>query len=100
MNPGAYRYNACVPFQSRRGETSLQRATGETEEGVLALMVRGPDEPGVLHELTRVISDHRANITYVDIAERHDGSSTVYFELEDVARPEVVIRDLQALPIV
>ena len=79
----------------------MQRAMEEErEERVLALMVRGRDEPGALHELTRVISEHRANITYVDIAERHDGNSTVYFELEDVARPKVVIRDLQALPIV
>ena len=50
----------------------------------LALMVRTLDEPGVLHELTRVILTHRANIIYVDIAERHADGSTVYFELEDI----------------
>lgn len=66
----------------------------------LALMVRTSDEPGTLHELTRVIFEHGANITYVDIAERREDGSTVYFELEDAAAPEVLIRDLEALPIV
>ena len=66
----------------------------------LGMTVRTPDEPGVLHALTRVILEHRANITYVDIAERREGSSTVYFELEDVSAPEVLMGDLEALPIV
>jgi energy-converting hydrogenase B subunit Q len=68
----------------------------------LALMVQTPDEPGVLHALTGVFLDHEANITHVDIAERREGLSTVYFELEDVAgeAAEVLIGDLQALPVV
>jgi energy-converting hydrogenase B subunit Q len=72
-------------------------------DAILALMVRTPDEPGVLHALTRVFLEHRANITYVDIAERgpsREDGSTVYFELEDVAAPDVLIGDLEALPIV
>jgi energy-converting hydrogenase B subunit Q len=78
--------------------------SGITEpDAILALMVRTPDEPGVLHALTTVFLEHRANITYVDIAERgptREDGSTVYFELEDVAAPDVVIGDLEALPIV
>ncbi|HET7480968.1 MAG TPA: DUF5612 domain-containing protein [Rubrobacteraceae bacterium] len=68
----------------------------------LALVIHTSDEPGTLHELTRVIFEHRANITYVDIAERREDSSTVYFELEDVAggAADVLIGDLSALPIV
>ena len=66
----------------------------------LALMLRTPDEPGTLHALTRVILEHRANITYVDIAERHKDGSTTYFELEDVTAPDALIADLGALPIV
>ncbi|MDP9455325.1 MAG: hypothetical protein CYG60_08060 [Actinobacteria bacterium] len=62
------------------------------------------DEPGILYELTRVIFEHGANISYVDIAERREGSSTVYFELEEVGgdtgAAEVLIRDLKALPVV
>ena len=72
-------------------------------DAILALMVRTPDEPGVLHALTTVFLEHRANITYVDIAERgptREDGTTVYFELEDVAAPDVLIGDLEALPIV
>jgi energy-converting hydrogenase B subunit Q len=74
-----------------------------TERSVpLALMVRAPDEPGALHALTGVLLDHEANIAHVDIAERSDGLSTVYFELEHVEddAAEVLVRDLAALPIV
>jgi energy-converting hydrogenase B subunit Q len=72
----------------------------ERDDRLLALMIRTPDEPGVLHALTRVILDHKANITYVDIAERRENDSTIYFELEDTAAPAVLIGDLEALPIV
>ena len=68
----------------------------------LALVVRTLERPGVLHALTSVILEHGANIAYVDIAERREDGSTVYFELEGVseAAAEVLIRDLEALPIV
>ncbi|MCA3749399.1 MAG: DUF5612 domain-containing protein [Rubrobacter sp.] len=66
----------------------------------LALVVRAPDEPGILHELTGVIFEHRANITYIDISERRGGECAIYFELEDASSPEVLIEDLRALPIV
>ena len=68
----------------------------------LALVVRALERPGVLHALTSVILEHGANIAYVDIAERREDGSTVYFELEGVSEvaAEVLIRDLEALPIV
>jgi energy-converting hydrogenase B subunit Q len=67
----------------------------------IALLVHIPeDEPGILHALTRVIVEHRANITYVDITARGEERTATYFELEDVADPEALIRDLEALPIV
>ncbi len=69
-------------------------------DALLALMIRTPDEPGVLHALTTVFLEHRANITYVDIAERREDGSTVYFELEDVTAPDALIGDLETLPIV
>ena len=72
----------------------------DSPDTLLALMVRTPEEPGVLHALTKVFLDHRANITYVDIAERRQDGSSIYFELEDVAFPEVLISDLKALDIV
>lgn len=72
------------------------------EVRVHALMVRARDEPGSLNALTRVISEHQSNITYVDIAERREDSSTVYFELEDNSGGSSwdLIEDLEALPIV
>lgn len=72
----------------------------DIESAPLALIIRTPDEPGTLHALTRVIFEHRANITYVDIAERRADGSTTYFELEDVTAPQELIRDLGALPMV
>jgi energy-converting hydrogenase B subunit Q len=69
----------------------------------LALVVQTLDEPGVLHAITRVILDHGANITYVDIAERReDGGSTVYFELEGVAggAADALVGDLGSLSVV
>ncbi len=79
-----------------------EKARPETTErdDRLALMVRTPDEPGALHALTRVILEHKANITYVEIAERREGDSTIYFELEDAVAPDALIGDLEALPIV
>ena len=72
------------------------------QDAPLALMVRALDEPGALHALTRVILEHQANITYVDIAERREDGSTVYFELEDLVGgvADTLIVDLEALPIV
>jgi energy-converting hydrogenase B subunit Q len=64
----------------------------------LALILRTPDEPGVLHALTGVFLNHRANIIHVDIAERRVDGSTVYFELEDVVAPDALIGDLESLP--
>jgi energy-converting hydrogenase B subunit Q len=72
---------------------------GDDESG-LAVLIHVPDEPGVLHALTRVISDHQANITYVDITERRAGGSCTYFELDDVRDADALIRDLERLPIV
>ena len=64
-------------------------------------MLRTPDEPGVLHALTGVFLEHGANITHVDIAERREGYTTVYFELEGVAgAKDALIADLESLPIV
>jgi energy-converting hydrogenase B subunit Q len=74
--------------------------TAGRDDRLLALMIQTPDKPGILHELTRVILEHRANITYVDIAERHEDGSTIYFELEDVPDSGTLISDLRVLSIV
>ena len=71
-----------------------------TEPNELALLVHTRDEPGILHQLTKVISEHQANISYVDITERRAGLSDVYFELEGVTDRERLVRDLSNLDIV
>lgn len=85
------------------GRDGNEDMAGEMPEAPLAFIVRGPDEPGALHEITRVIFEHRANITYVDIAERREDGSTVYFELDDVSGDSgatALLDDLRALRVV
>lgn len=72
----------------------------ETAQNTVALMVHTYDRPGVLHRLTQVLSDHQANITYVDITERHQGVGSTYFELEGVADPGSLVADLSQLDMV
>lgn len=64
----------------------------------LALLIEIDDRPGVLHALSGVISAHGANISYVDLTDRHDGIGTVYFELEGVGDAAMLARDLEAVP--
>lgn len=73
---------------------------GDVDEPALAFSVRVADEPGVLHELTGVISRHGANIGYVDITDRDGSASTTYFELNEVADAEGLLADLRSLPCV
>src|SRR5687767_9918770 len=78
------------------------KSIGLHDDGTIALLVRVqvPDQPGVLHALTRVIFEHRANITYVDIGDRRQRRITTYFELSDVHDLDALVCDLEALPIV
>lgn len=66
----------------------------------LALLVEVVDRPGTLHRLTGVISEHGANITYVDITAQDGGQATTYFELEQVADADRLLADLEALDMV
>ena len=80
---------------SRPGPKSLERDDAE-----LALLIHTCDECGVLHQLTEVISAHGANITYVDITNRHDGLCDVYFELQSVVSASALIDALRKLEVV
>ena len=63
-----------------------------------AILATVSDRPGILHGLTKVLADHRANITYVDI---HGGDehSKIYFELTlDGMAVDQVLSDLQQVP--
>ena len=63
-----------------------------------AILATVADRPGILHGLTKVLADHRANITYIDI---HGGEphSTTYFELtiEDGSLDDI-LADLRQVP--
>jgi len=69
----------------------------ESARNVAAIVVHTHDRPGVLHQLTLVIYQHNANITYVDITDRHGGRASTYFELEGVADPAALMADLSRL---
>jgi energy-converting hydrogenase B subunit Q len=62
-----------------------------------AILTTASDRPGMLSGLTRVLADHDANITYVDI---HPGNPTsdIYFEFTvDDARFDAVIEGLRRI---
>lgn len=65
----------------------------------LAIICRGVDRPGVLHELTGVIFKYGGNIATVDIIER-GGRSAVYLEIEHVRRTQAMLRELGKLAVV
>jgi energy-converting hydrogenase B subunit Q len=64
---------------------------------VHAILATVSDRPGILHGLTKVLADHQANITYVDI-HSVDTQSTTYFELTFDGPIEHVLSDLRNVP--
>ena len=63
----------------------------------LGLQIRARSGPGVLHQLTGVIARHQGDITSVDILERGEQSSRVYFEVELQDAKETLLSELRAL---
>jgi energy-converting hydrogenase B subunit Q len=64
---------------------------------VHAILATVSDRPGILYGLTKVLADHHANITYVDI-HKLDAESTTYFELTLDGPIEQVLNDLRNVP--
>ena len=64
-----------------------------------AVLAEVSDRPGILSGLTRVLADHQANITYVDIHDAGEPTSDIYFEFT-MERDEVaaVLADMQQVP--
>jgi energy-converting hydrogenase B subunit Q len=64
-----------------------------------AVLAEVSDRPGLLSGLTRVLADHQANITYVDIHDAGEPTSDIYFEFT-MERDEVadVLADMQQVP--
>jgi energy-converting hydrogenase B subunit Q len=62
-----------------------------------AILATVSDRPGMLFGLTKVLADHQANITYVDIHAGHPHSK-IYFELTVDGLPlEDVLADLRSV---
>jgi energy-converting hydrogenase B subunit Q len=74
----------------------MSRAPVESTE-LLALLAFVDDRPGMLHHLTGVIAAHGANIASVEITERRDGQSVIYFELENGGDSAALIADMHGL---
>lgn len=61
-----------------------------------ALLAEVSDRPGMLSDLTRVLADHRANITYVDIHDAGEPTSDIYFEFRaDQPSIEAILNDMR-----
>ena len=69
----------------------------EREAAELALTVVADDRPGTLANLARVVREHGANITYVDIFDRHQGRARILFEFEEVGDSSALIKALDDL---
>ena len=66
-----------------------------SEHAILATVA---DRPGMLHGMTKVLAEHRANITYVDIPPGEPHSKT-YFEFTLNNTPvEALLTDLKQVP--
>ncbi|MBI2820729.1 MAG: DUF5612 domain-containing protein [Acidobacteria bacterium] len=62
-----------------------------------AILISVEDLPGTLHQLTKVLAEHQANITYVDIIHRPDQEVQVYFEFKFDGSLEGVMADLKGV---
>ncbi len=60
----------------------------------------GANEPGVLHQVTGVIAQHRGDIRSISIIEDLRSEARTYFELDLPGSPEVLIADLEKLKVV
>jgi energy-converting hydrogenase B subunit Q len=66
----------------------------------IGLMFRTDSGPGILHQLTGVIAQHRGNITSVEIVEEKPPESRIYFEVDVDDDPSVITDELSRLPVV
>jgi len=64
------------------------------------LTVRADSGPGVMHQMTGVIARNRGNISSIDITHEGAVEARIYFEIDMPERPEGLIEELRALPVV
>ena len=64
-----------------------------------AVLAEVSDRPGILSGLTKVLADHHANITYVDIHDAGEPTSDIYFEFTlDGDEVSSVLAGMQQVP--
>jgi len=63
-----------------------------------ALLTTVSNQPGILFGLTKVLADHAANITYVDIIPHPDRDAEVYLEFSSDRPLEPIVEQLGAVP--
>jgi energy-converting hydrogenase B subunit Q len=62
-----------------------------------AVVLTVTNQPGTLFQVTRVLAEHQANISYVDIIHRPGLDPQVYLEFDLEEAPEVVMADFSKI---
>ena len=63
-----------------------------------AVLTTVSDQPGILFGLTKVLAEHLANISYVDIIHHRDREVEIYLEFSMEGPVDSVVDDLRRLP--
>jgi energy-converting hydrogenase B subunit Q len=63
-----------------------------------AVLTTVANQPGILFGLTKVLADHQANITYVDIIDHHDRDAEIYLEFAIDGAVAPIIEQLRQVP--
>jgi energy-converting hydrogenase B subunit Q len=63
-----------------------------------AVLTTVSNQPGILFGLTRVLADHEANISYVDIISHVDREAEIYLEFAVDGDIEVIVSELGRVP--
>jgi len=66
----------------------------------IAVQVRVESGPGILHQLTGVIAQHRGDISSVEISSQSAGEDLVNFEIDLPEAPQLLVTALGALGVV
>jgi energy-converting hydrogenase B subunit Q len=63
-----------------------------------AILTTVSNRPGILSGLTKVLADHQANISYVDIIDQPDRPTEIYLEFSTDVPVDPVVAELRGVP--
>ena len=63
-----------------------------------AVLITVSDQPGMLFGATKVLADHQANITYVDIIQHRDRDAEIYLEFSVESGVDPIVDQLRQVP--